>query len=418
MTDDHQIELRNVSKRFGSVRALDDVSLNINRGEFFALLGASGCGKTTLLRVLAGFENPSDGDVFIDGESMTAVPPYRRPTNMVFQNYAMFPHLNVYWNIAYGLRKERLSREDLRARVEEALAMIKMEGYGERNVGELSGGQQQRVALARALVKHPKVLLLDEPLGALDKKLREQMQVELRSLQQKVGITFVFVTHDQEEALTMSDRIAIMSGGRILQVDTPSVLYDAPNCREVAEFVGNMNFFEGRVAGMEGDELLVDTASGAGVIRAGNPGFRPIDGTPLTLAIRPEKVALSADQPEDESAHTVGGSLINMAYFGNRVTCFVEIPGKTEPVTVVIPNVERFANASFEAGQKVWLSFAARSIVVLPEAEEHAGSADAETVRENRVEHGPGDSRNPGGASHEWRIKQAKDRKVRHGSIG
>src|SRR5476649_2064693 len=241
------LSLSKVSKRFGDLAAVDGVDLEVPRGAFFALLGPSGCGKTTLLRMIAGFAQPDDGIIAIDGVSMNGVPANLRPTNMVFQSYAIFPHLNVFDNIAYGLRKERLAGAELTRRVEGALAMIKLEGYGVRRAEELSGGQRQRVALARALVRRPKVLLLDEPLGALDKRLREAMQIELRALQKSVGITFVFVTHDQEEALSMSDRIAVMSAGQVLQIASPRMLYEAPNCREVEDFIGQMNFFNGAV---------------------------------------------------------------------------------------------------------------------------------------------------------------------------
>ncbi|MEO1471689.1 MAG: ATP-binding cassette domain-containing protein, partial [Pseudomonadota bacterium] len=216
-------------------------------GEFFSLLGASGCGKTTLLRMLAGFETPTSGEIWIDGQPMSAVPPFERPVNMVFQNYAIFPHLNVRDNIAYGLRKARLPRATRHAMVDEMLDLVQLRGYGDRRAHQLSGGQRQRIALARALILKPKVLLLDEPLGALDKQLREQMQIELRRLQRTVGITFVFVTHDQEEALALSDRIAVMAGGAVLQIDTPDGLYERPRTREVASFIGTMNFLEGRV---------------------------------------------------------------------------------------------------------------------------------------------------------------------------
>src|SRR5215475_13118056 len=244
--DDTFISLRGISKHFGSVCAVDDVSFDIRRGEFFSLLGPSGCGKTTLLRMLAGFEFPTTGEIFIDGQPMLSVPPNERPTNMVFQSYAIFPHLTVAENIGYGLRKKGLTKAEIAATVEQALDRIKLAGYGSRGAHQLSGGQRQRVALARALVCRPKVLLLDEPLGALDKKLREEMQIELRQLQRSVGITFVFVTHDQEEALTMSDRIAVMSKGTILQIDTAERLYEAPSCREVAGFIGSMNFIDGQ----------------------------------------------------------------------------------------------------------------------------------------------------------------------------
>ena len=245
--NDAYISIRNVSKFFGTFQAIDDVSLDIAGGEFFSLLGASGSGKTTLLSMLAGFEPATSGDIFIDGQSMDSVPPNHRPVNTVFQNYAIFPHLNVRDNIAYGLRKAQLPRAKRYEMVDEMLELIKLPGYGTRKAHELSGGQRQRIALARALILRPKVLLLDEPLGALDKQLREQMQLELRLLQRKVGITFVFVTHDQEEALALSDRIAVMQSGRVLQVDTPAGLYESPNSRAVASFIGNMNFFPGKL---------------------------------------------------------------------------------------------------------------------------------------------------------------------------
>ncbi|MEX0760418.1 MAG: ABC transporter ATP-binding protein, partial [Tistlia sp.] len=278
------IDIQKVTKRFGgSVVAVDAVSLSIERGEFFSLLGASGCGKTTLLRMLAGFESPSEGEILIDGQPMAAVAAHRRPTNMVFQSYAIFPHLNVGQNIAYGLRRERLPKQELKRRVEEALAMIKLPGYAARASDQLSGGQRQRVALARALVCRPKVLLLDEPLGALDKKLREEMQIELRQLQEQLGITFVFVTHDQEEALTMSDRIAVMSAGRVLQVADPHTLYERPTCAEVAAFIGSMNFLKGQVRGREADDAVVE-AEGLGTLRAEAGSFAA--GASVLLAIR------------------------------------------------------------------------------------------------------------------------------------
>ncbi len=273
------LRIDKVSKRFAEVTAVDAANIAIARGEFFSLLGPSGCGKTTLLRMIAGFEFPDEGAILIDGADVTDAPPNRRPTNMVFQSYAIFPHLNVFDNIAYGLRRERLARAALNARAEEALAMIKLEGFGARKADQLSGGQRQRVALARALVCRPKVLLLDEPLGALDKRLREAMQIELRQLQKAVGITFVFVTHDQEEALSMSDRIAVMSGGRVLQIAAPRTLYEAPSCREVADFIGTMNFFEGVVAAVEGGGIVVD-AGAAGLLRtAAAPDFAQVTGT-------------------------------------------------------------------------------------------------------------------------------------------
>ncbi len=280
------ITLRGVSKHFGPVRAVDDVSFDIRRGEFFSLLGPSGCGKTTVLRMLAGFEMPTKGEIFIDGQPMSGVPPHERPTNMVFQSYAIFPHLDVRSNIAYGLRRKKLSKHGLDEVVEKALEMIKLAGYGGRRADQLSGGQRQRVALARALVCRPKVLLLDEPLGALDKKLREEMQLELRQIQRNVGITFVFVTHDQEEALTMSDRIAVMSRGRPLQIDNSTQLYEAPNCREVAEFIGTMNFFDGAVKGLDNGQAQIDVGPlGTWRVPVGSHALR--NGARVTIAIRP-----------------------------------------------------------------------------------------------------------------------------------
>ena len=241
------LTISKVSKAFGGLPVVDAVDMNVERGAFFALLGPSGCGKTTLLRMVAGFETPDSGTIAIEGEVMNAVPPWQRPTNMVFQSYAIFPHLNVFDNIAYGLRKLRLPKDELRRRVDAMLTTVRLEGLGGRAADQLSGGQRQRVALARALVRQPKLLLLDEPLGALDKRLREAMQIELRTIQRKVGITFLLVTHDQEEALSLADRVAVMSGGKILQTASPRELYERPNCREVADFIGEMNFFHATV---------------------------------------------------------------------------------------------------------------------------------------------------------------------------
>ena len=286
------IALRGVSKHFGGVRAIDGVTFDIRAGEFFSLLGPSGCGKTTLLRILAGFEVPTSGEILIDSQPMSAVPPNRRPTNMVFQNYAIFPHLDVNRNIAYGLRNQGLSRDQIEREVEAALRLIKLPGYGSRRTHQLSGGERQRVALARALVCKPKVLLLDEPLGALDKKLREEMQLELRQLQRSVGITFVFVTHDQEEALTMSDRIAVMSKGKILQIDDAEHLYEAPNCREVAAFIGSMNFLEATVAESAGGVATID-AGPAGKLRVKLESLSAAPAGRIALAVRPEKLHIS-----------------------------------------------------------------------------------------------------------------------------
>lgn len=321
------LSISRVSKSFGGPPVVDAVSLDVPRGEFFSLLGPSGCGKTTLLRMIAGFETPDSGTIAIDGEEMNAVPPHLRPTNMVFQSYAIFPHLNVFDNIAYGLRKRKLPRESLRAKIEAMLATVRLEGLGMRAADQLSGGQRQRVALARALVREPKVLLLDEPLGALDKRLREAMQLELRALQRKVGITFVLVTHDQEEALSLSDRVAVMEGGRILQVASPRELYEHPASRAVADFIGEMNFFHATLR-----EISVGSATvNAGLLglitlpRANlAPGVRL--GDHILLAIRPEHVRFAAEG--------VAGEVAASTFLGERSHFHVKIAGRSEPVAV------------------------------------------------------------------------------------
>jgi len=324
------IDIRGVAKHFGTVAAVDGVSFSIRRGEFFSLLGPSGCGKTTLLRMLAGFEHPTQGEILIDGLPMTHVPANKRPTNMVFQSYAIFPHLNVEENVGYGLRNRKMSKEDIRASVAAALDLVKLGGLGRRGAHQLSGGQRQRVALARALVCRPKVLLLDEPLGALDKKLREEMQLELRQLQRNVGITFVFVTHDQEEALTLSDRIAVMSSGKVLQIARSNDLYENPNCREVAEFIGNMNLFEGKVASVSKHDVAVDTVAGRFLARTDKPLET---GASIYLAVRPEKLALSAERPA-AGINAVKGRIIAETYLGDRRQFLVAVGAETRPVTV------------------------------------------------------------------------------------
>ncbi len=327
---DAVIEIRDVSKLFGPVAAVDGVSFDIIRGEFFSLLGPSGCGKTTLLRMLAGFEQPSRGEILIDGQPMAGVPANKRPTNMVFQSYAIFPHLNVEENVGYGLRNRKLGKDETRSRVAAALDLVKLAGYSKRAAHQLSGGQRQRVALARALVCRPKVLLLDEPLGALDKKLREEMQLELRQLQRNVGITFVFVTHDQEEALTLSDRIAVMSSGKVLQIARSDDLYENPNCREVAEFIGNMNLFEGKVAAVAQGNVTIATAAGTFTV----PHVAPIGaGSAVHLAIRPEKLALSTDKPAT-GLNTVKGRIIAQTYLGDRRQFLTQIDGMAKPLAI------------------------------------------------------------------------------------
>ena len=321
------LTISQVSKSFGGVAAVDQVSLEVARGEFFALLGPSGCGKTTLLRMIAGFEAPDSGTISIDGETMISVPPYLRPTNMVFQSYAIFPHLNVFDNIAYGLRKLKLPRDALRARVDAMLATVRLEGLGGRAADQLSGGQRQRVALARALVREPKVLLLDEPLGALDKRLREAMQLELRALQRKVGITFLLVTHDQEEALSLCDRVAVMEGGRILQVASPRALYERPESRAVADFIGEINFFHATVKDIAGSSATVN-AGLLGILTLPRANFAPgiaVDDH-ILLAIRPEHVGLSSQG--------LAGEIVASTFLGERSHFHVRIAGRSDPIAV------------------------------------------------------------------------------------
>ena len=361
---DAYISIRGVSKHFGGVRAVEDLTFDIRRGEFFSLLGPSGCGKTTLLRMLAGFEVPTAGEIYIDGQPMATVPPNLRPTNMVFQSYAIFPHLSVKENIAYGLRKRGLTRQQTDETVADALETIKLPGYGNRRADQLSGGQRQRVALARALVCEPKVLLLDEPLGALDKKLREEMQLELRQLQQSVGITFVFVTHDQEEALTMSDRIAVMSRGHVLQIDSSERLYEAPNCREVAGFIGSMNFIDGTLLAVEGAMATLE-AGPAGRLRAPIDGFRPNGNGRVTLAVRPEKLVLGAAPTSGGNA--VRGVMGAEAYLGDRRHFYVDVPGLGSRLAVAAQSATRsFGRGQMAPGTEVWVSWPIESGVLLP----------------------------------------------------
>lgn len=365
MSSDAFISIRNVDKYFGSFQAVDDVNIDIGHAEFFSLLGSSGCGKTTLLRMLAGFENPTNGEIFIDGQAMSEVPPHQRPVNMVFQSYAIFPHLNVRDNIAYGLRKQKLSKAKRYEMVDEMLELIKLPDYGDRKANELSGGQRQRIALARALILRPKVLLLDEPLGALDKQLREQMQLELRALQRTVGITFVFVTHDQEEALTLSDRIAVMSGGRVLQVDTPTGLYEQPKSRQVASFIGTMNFFDATVSqAASGDGAVAVAASGLGAVAAPARGQSYANAAEVQVAIRPEKLRISAEKPAD-AENTIEGTLKNAAYLGERSHFYVSIPGHDTPVAVSAQNRERVDGVNSESERPVWLSWSNDAMVLL-----------------------------------------------------
>lgn len=361
--NDAYISIDEVSKHFGPVVAVDHVDMAISGGEFFSLLGASGCGKTTLLRMLAGFEAPTAGEIYIENVPMSGVPPHRRPTNMVFQNYAIFPHLNVRRNIAYGLRAEKLDRAEADRRVGEVLEMVKLSGFGERRSDELSGGQRQRVALARALIRRPKVLLLDEPLGALDKKLREEMQLELRALQQSLGITFIFVTHDQEEALTLSDRIAVMSQGKVLQMASPEEIYQRPVSVEVANFIGQMNFIDASVIDLKNGEAVLD-AAGLGQIRAAAGAAFIQKGANIVVAIRPEKLSLSKERRTD-GQNAVQGVLKTAAYLGDRRHFYVSVQGCDKPLAVAAQEVQMSAGRSLEQNSAVWLSWADDSVVLL-----------------------------------------------------
>jgi spermidine/putrescine transport system ATP-binding protein len=321
------IELREVSKLFGEFAAVDGVSLEVRQGEFLTLLGPSGCGKTTTLRMIGGFELPSAGEILIDGEPMGDRPPYRRPVNTVFQNYALFPHMTVAQNVSYGLEMAGVPKADRQRRVAEALAMVRLPHVEQRKPAELSGGQQQRVALARALVNRPAVLLLDEPLGALDLKLRKAMQLELKQLNREVGATFVYVTHDQEEALTMSDRIAVMNEGRVLQLGAPGEIYERPRTRFVADFIGQTNFLEVDVIGADGAMVEVELPS-SGRLRARAPdGIAPAGR--MTLAVRPEKISLLGDLPGSEIPgwDRLTGRLEEIVYVGTHTDYLLRLPG-------------------------------------------------------------------------------------------
>ena len=325
MANNDFIKLRNISKKFDDVIAVDSLDLDISEGEFFSLLGPSGCGKTTLLRILAGFEYPTTGNVFIDNSEVTNQTPNLRPSNMVFQNYAIFPHINVKRNIEFGLRKEKLTKEELNSRVEESLKMVQLEGYEERFSNQLSGGQRQRVALARALVKRPKVLLLDEPLGALDKKLREEMQIELRNLQKELGITFIFVTHDQEEAMTMSDRVAVMNEGKILQISPPKELYNKPVNKFVSEFIGNINLLETSIIDENDKTLTLD------ILNVAKQDFQKNNlnsklSENIFVALRPEDISIKKEKIENTNIN-IKGIVKNVSFYGESTYFYVKVEG-------------------------------------------------------------------------------------------
>ncbi|GGJ43125.1 spermidine/putrescine ABC transporter ATP-binding protein [Sphingopyxis bauzanensis] len=366
------IQIQNVSKRFGKVTAVDNVSLDINAGEFFVLLGPSGCGKTTLLRMIAGFELPTEGRILIDGQDMAGIPPNKRPVNMVFQSYAVFPHMSVTDNVAYGLKIAGVKGGEIKDRVAEALDLVKLGGFGERMPDQMSGGQRQRVALARSLVMRPKVLLLDEPLSALDAKLRAQMQFELSELQEKVGITFVTVTHDQDEALSMACRIGVINKGEVAQLATPSDLYEYPSNRFVADFVGSVNIFEGKLTLDEPDKAAVDCA-GVGKIYL-NHGVTGPHGADVWIALRPEKIYLhvpgegkavkAAAQDAPDGYNFARGKIKGMSYLGDITLFEIELESGAR-IRVSRPNLSRHDQEDFTWGDKVSMHWRADSPVVL-----------------------------------------------------
>ncbi|WP_150912235.1 polyamine ABC transporter ATP-binding protein [Marinobacter halotolerans] len=356
------LTIEGISKSFDSTLAVDDVSLQIRKGEIFALLGGSGSGKSTLLRMLAGFEVPNAGRIVLDGQDITALPPYLRPTNMMFQSYALFPHMTVAQNIAMGLKQDKLPKTEIRDRVEAMLKLVKMETYGSRKPEQLSGGQQQRVALARSLAKRPKLLLLDEPMGALDKKLRSEMQLELVEILEKVGATCLMVTHDQEEAMTMASRIAIMSHGRIAQVGSPIDIYESPNSRMTAEFIGSVNIFEARILADESDSITLESAALDAPVFIDRGVSTPAESTATLVALRPEKVYLSREKPEGENNWS-RGMVDNIAYLGD-ISCYYVRLASGQRVQATMANVERRGERP-TWGDTVFVSWEASSPILL-----------------------------------------------------
>ncbi len=356
------IRFDHVTKRFGSFTAIDDLSLDIFEREFFALLGPSGCGKTTLMRMLAGFESPTEGRITLGGQDLAGVPPNRRPVNMMFQSYALFPHLTVADNIAFGLKRSDMAKSEIAGRVDEMLALVQLSRFAGRKPHQISGGQRQRVALARALAKAPRLLLLDEPLAALDKKLREETQFELMDIQEKLGTTFVIVTHDQEEAMTVASRVAVMDHGRLVQVATPEVIYEQPNSRYVADFIGDVNLIEGRVLEHADGRCRISWAEGMEPITAMAQAALA-RGQSCCFAVRPEKLAISADRPA-EADNAICGKVLDIGYLGNISTYHVAL-SDGRVLKVQVANRNRLARRAFTWDDEVWVSFTRSAGVVL-----------------------------------------------------
>ncbi|WP_306151354.1 ABC transporter ATP-binding protein [Roseovarius sp. MMSF_3281] len=355
------IQFKGVTKRFGDFTAIDDQTFDIYEREFFALLGPSGCGKTTMMRMLAGFEAPTEGTIWLDGQDIAPIPPNKRAVNMMFQSYALFPHLSVWDNIAFGLKRDGLPRDAIGDRVAEMLKLTRLEKFAKRKPHQISGGQRQRVALARSLAKAPKLLLLDEPLGALDAKLRQDTQFELMDIQETTGTTFVIVTHDQEEAMTVASRVAVMDDGRIMQADTPANIYEMPNSVYVADFIGDVTILEG-TATRSGNGYDITFAEGQPSLHAESE-IALTDGSRAALAIRPEKVSISAERPEDKR-NALQGKILDIAYLGNLSTYHVELPSG-QIVKAQAANTRRLSRRSFTWEDEVWISWTDTAAVLL-----------------------------------------------------
>ena len=364
------LQIRRVVKQFDEVFAVDDVSLDIQQGEIFALLGSSGCGKSTLLRMLAGFEVPTSGQIMLAGKDIVSLAPYERPINMMFQSYALFPHLSVWDNIAFGLRRDAMPKAEMEARVTQMLELVQLKAYAKRKPHQLSGGQQQRVALARSLAKRPQLLLLDEPLGALDAKLRERTQLELVDIIEQVGVTCVMVTHDQEEAMVMATRIGVMSEGKILQIGRPSDIYETPNCRFVADFIGSVNLFKGTVDVDEADHVVISSPDCLHYVSHGITGTA---GMTVHVAVRPEKMTIQPERPRDderESMEQVGfniaqGVIKDLAYLGSLTTYHVQLDGTATVVKVTHTNAARHDASQLTWGDRVYVWWCGSDVVVL-----------------------------------------------------